>query len=216
MITIGKKLMIFENFIVDEKLKNTENTKSSIDGTTTEYWGTKEDSINMTAQGQLEYNGFLFKENKRLVDYLECVYKNNRTILNWIKLKFARTFILNSKRTKVKITYQSVEDFFNEIHNAVKILDISDRSVEFYTSAIQNALNNGQQALAEFLFAVKDTLLKEMSLAKHNKNVKYVDEEDVVKYYEKANNTGKYLHLTWMKNYTRVIPDDVIEKKKNI
>lgn len=145
---------------------------------------------------------------------MRYVYSENRTIINWLKLRFAETFLKNSKKSKEVVSFQSIEDFFTEIKESVKELDLTENSVDFYIKAIESARENGQKALMEILHDKKNVLLIEFSLAKHRKNLKYVEEADVVKYYKKTNKADRYLHHTWMKNYTRVIPEEVITMKK--
>lgn len=215
MITRDKKLQIFENFFTDSSLKkkSTKLTTGSsiiVDGDDVSI---NTSFITTNISGGSVPNGFIREENAMVIEYLEYVYAQNRTIINWCKLKLGRIFMPDGIKKDV-IKYKSVDSFFKDVHGAVKELGLDPKSVEFYTSAMQDAKDNGQQALLEILASRKDTLLRELKLLKDNKKIQYVDEKDVVNFFGKSNVGDKYLKLTWIKNYVRVIPTDVLEKKK--
>lgn len=208
MIQNGK-LEIFENFIVDTNIKKgTPSQGLLINGSFITNGGSISNFVNTTGIGM---NGITWTENVRVVEYLEYVYNHNRTIINWMKLKAAKIFLSEKKVKKVK--YKSVDKFFNEIKGVVQELNLGENSLDFYIKAMEDAEANGQQALKEILFSKKEEIITEMSLIK-NGITKYVSEEDVVKFFEKSKLPKKVLKLTWMKNYARVIPDDVLKKKK--
>jgi len=214
MITREKKLQIFENFVVDSNLKKKVQNNEGEKGDTSDNW-IPINQISLGSSG-LSYDGITYSENLRITEYLKYVYQQNRTIINWCKLKFAGYFL----KTKIKknfIKFQPIEDFFNDVHNSVKELNLDEKSIEFYIETISTANENGQQALVEILTSKKDALLKELSLVTNTKligGVKYVTESDIVNFYEKTKSSARYLKLTWMKNYSRVIPTNVIATKK--
>jgi len=205
MITAANKLEIFENFIVIPKTsKKSDNLTGGI---------TVGNSMASFISGAIgrDDNSLTESIEIRAVNYFNYLHMHEHTLKSWIKLKAAE-ILFPDKRIK-KIRYQSVDEFFNDVKDSIKKLEVNPNSVEFYTNAIETAKNNGQIAFLEILRDKKDGVLAEAKLLEVGE-IKYVTEEDVVKFYKKANLGSKMLKLTWMKNYARMIPDDVIENKK--
>ena len=127
MIRNGK-LEIFENFWVDDNLKKNKTTEaiSSLNGG---------NFIISTVDGIPSSRGFVRSEDVQLREYLEYVYSQNRTVLNWIKLKLTSALATEkmNKPVKGKIKFESVDVFFNNIKNEVSMLEIDTSTVEFYT-----------------------------------------------------------------------------------
>lgn len=205
MITTSNKLEIFENFIVIPKTsKKSDNSTGGI---------TASNPMASFISGAIgaDDNSLTESIEIRAVNYFHYLHMHEHTLKSWIKLKAAE-ILFPDKRIK-KIRYQSVDEFFNDVKDSIKTLEVNPNSVEFYTNAIETAKNNGQIAFLEILRDKKDGVLAEAKLLEVGE-IKYVTEEDVVKFYKKANLGSKMLKLTWMKNYARMIPDDVIENKK--
>ena len=204
MITSSNKLEIFENFVsVPKTIRKEEISSGSISVS------------NMTSfiSGAMERGSNSLSESieVRAVDYFHYLHMHEHTLKSWIKLKTAEVLFPNKKVKKIR--YQSVDEFFNDVKDSIKTLEVNPGSVEFYTNAIETAKDNGQIAFLEILRDKKDGILAEAKLLDIGE-IKYVTEEDVVKFYKKANLGSKMLKLTWMKNYARMIPDDVIAEKK--
>lgn len=204
MITTSNKLEIFENFVsIPKTIKKDEISSGSISVS------------NMTSfiSGAMERDSNSLTESieVRAVDYFHYLHMHEHTLKSWIKLKAAEILFPNRKVKKIR--YQSVDEFFNDVKDSIKTLEVNPGSVEFYTNAIETAKDNGQIAFLEILRDKKDGVLAEAKLLDVGE-IKYVTEEDVVKFYKKANLGSKMLKLTWMKNYARMIPDDVIAEKK--
>lgn len=216
MIDSNDKLLIFENFIVDQNLKPKKASKQSsnvFDGETDSDGDGVPQSFTISNSTIVNGNGMWeINTNLEVVNDFYYKYLQNKTIFNWIRFKFAQKF-LNKPIKKPVVQYQSIEDFFNEIHTSVKDLKLEEKSMDFYIETIKNSLDNGQVALAEILLTKKNTLLKELNLCGKFGSVKYVDEADIVKSYIKST-SGNNLKLTWIKNFVRIIPQDVIEAKK--
>lgn len=214
----NNKLIVLDFFEIDNNLKKHKELNNNFinnSGNTGLSVGIGIPTISRNGNGRLSFNGNEFEENLRLVQYLEYIYSQNRTIINWTKLKFAKTFLSNNERTRKHIKYDSIQKFFDEIHNQIKVLDVEEKSIKFYEDAIKNASDNGQHALVEMLVSKKDVIIFELKLVASKMKINYVTEEDVVKFYKKSNlDSTKTLKLSWIKNYLRTIPDDVIEKKK--
>ena len=205
MITTSNKLEIFENFISLPKAINKTDTTSgsfAIGGNSLSVFNAMERDANSTMQESIEI---------RAVDYFHYLHMHEHTFKSWIKLKGAE-FLFPQKKIK-KIRYQSVDEFFNDVKDSIKTLEVNSNSVEFYTNAIEAAKDNGQIAFLEILRDKKNGVLAEAKLLDVGE-IKYVTEEDVVKFYKKANLGDKMLKLTWIKNYARMIPDEVITEKR--
>ena len=210
---VDNKLEIFENFISIPKKQSSQNSSITIGSISGSISGFSVD--NMTAAMQRDASNDFLSESytTRAVDYLHYVHMHEHSISSWVKYNVAKILFPNKKVTKIR--YQSVDEFFNEVKDAVKTLEISEGSINFYINAIESAKENGQIALLEILKEKKEGILKEVKLLDSlNEQIQYVSEEDVVKFYKKANLKNKMLKLTWIKNYARLIPSDVLEKKK--
>jgi len=208
MINNSNKLEIFENFIaLPKKVKD---SPSAINISPVTVGGAS--FLNAMARDADNHDNFLRDSIEvRAVDYLHYIHMHEHTFKSWLKLKAAEILFPNKKVKKIR--YQSVDEFFNDVKNSIKTLEVNPGSVEFYTNAIETAKENGQIAFLEILRDKKDGVLAEAKLLEVGE-IKYVTEEDVVKFYKKANLGNKMLKLTWMKNYARMIPEEVIAEKK--
>jgi len=205
MITTSNKLEIFENFISLPK-------KSVQSGSEIELSGTNGiSSFLIGGAMERDSNSLTDSIEVRAVDYFHYLHMHEHTFKSWIRLKAAETLFPNKKVKKIR--YQSVDEFFNDVKDSIKTLEVNPNSVEFYTKAIETAKDNGQIAFLEILRDKKDGVLAEAKLLDVGE-IKYVTEEDVVSFYKKANLGSKMLKMTWMKNYARMIPDEVITEKK--
>ena len=205
MITNSNKLEIFENFIILPKTSKKQDNSIggiSISNTMTSF---------ISGAMERDANSLTESIELRAVDYFHYLHMHEHTLKSWIKMKAAEVLFPNRKVKKIR--YQSVDEFFNDVKDSIKTLDVNPNSVEFYTNAIETAKNNGQIAFLEILRDKKDGVLAEAKLLEVGE-IKYVTEEDVVKFYKKANLGSKMLKMTWMKNYARMIPDEVIAEKK--
>jgi hypothetical protein len=205
MITTSNKLEIFENFVSLPKKVSQKDTISS-------------GSFTISGNGISAFNAMERDSNSltdsievRAVDYFHYLHMHEHTFKSWIRLKAAETLFPNKKVKKIR--YQSVDEFFNDVKDSIKTLEVNPNSVEFYTNTIETAKDNGQIAFLEILRDKKDGVLAEAKLLDVGE-IKYVTEEDVVSFYKKANLGSKMLKMTWMKNYARMIPDEVITEKK--
>ena len=91
-----------------------------------------------------------------------------------------------------------------------------DDVINSYEITLKNAQDNHQIALSE---KIKDyaTVLKNELLLSTTKFNKYLTEEQVVKFYDKACVHGKYntkLCLSYIKNFVKVIPEEITLLKK--
>jgi len=225
MINQGR-LEIFESFWIDKglKKKNTEDS-NNVEGsnivTLPDGRLFMPSTVNMggeTLRGFLQSSSTNVRgEDVTLRAYADYVYSQNRTIINWAKLKFVK-LITSGNPNKIKagaVKYQDIDLFFKNIHDSIKELDVKPESVEFYIDAIKTASENNQTALVEILASKRNVILRQLHLLKLDK-IKYVDEEDVVKFFELSKVPGKVLKLTYLRNFVRIIPSEVVEIKNKL
>lgn len=199
----NNKLSVFENFVVDQNLRS---HKSKVI-TDLDSSGSSFNFINSNTS-----RSFNRTEDVQVINYLDYIHQHERSIKSWTRLKLATIFF--KKKTVKKVKYESVDIFFRNIKQSVKILDIEESSLDFYENAINDAINNGQEALKEILRSKKEGILAELNLLK-NGVIKYVSEEDVIEFYHRSKLPEKILKLTWVRNYIRVIPEDVMQEKRS-
>ncbi len=116
-----------------------------------------------------------------------------------------------SKKYKNKPT-RSIESFFVSVKHTKDQLEKIDDRIKSYKVLVQNAIDGGQKALEE-------KLLQEIELIGYESQLyglgytKVVTEEQLVRFVKL---TKRGLRLDWIKNFTRVLPDDVLKKKKEL
>jgi len=126
------------------------------------------------------------------------------------KFKFIGKFFLwaFNKKYKNKPT-RSVESFFVSLKQDKKQLEKIDDRIEGYKKMLKNAVASGQKALEEKLISEIEIIGFESQLYAFD-YVTVLTEEQVVKFVKE---TKRGLRLDWIKNFTRVIPDEVLAKK---
>jgi hypothetical protein len=223
MITADNKLAVFEDFFIDENLKKKrESGQTPRVGPTNNKFlngevggddGDEISFINHTASGRLSFRGSGRDERVLYGEYLDYLLTANPTWKNKIRHKFAKLFTYRDKPMKNVIKYETIDNFFQNIKKAVADLNVEEKDLAFYVDAVNEAQENGQQALFEILKDMRGSLTRELALtnyAKRNKqSIKYVSEEDVVKFFKAVQYNGRFIKLTWMRNYTRTIPKKV-------
>jgi hypothetical protein len=215
---IDNKLKIFENFQIVSKMESNNGIIIS-----NSFIGTN-DGTNMVIGGvnwvgsneSWEDKQHLVKigENVTVHEFFTHKYNSKKTILNYLMLKVVNLFVNPNKVKENTIVFQRIGDFFQDIFDAAKELDLDENSLGFYKETMETAKLNNQQALVDILVGKRESIIKELALVGYKPKLKYVEESDVVELYKKSEKECKFLKLTWMKNYVRVIPVEVIEEKK--
>lgn len=103
----------------------------------------------------------------------------------------------------------SVEDFFNSVKNSVEELELVKDKLEGYTAALEKLKNLGQTALYQSMAFDVEMYRAEAQMFATDMT-KYVSEDNIVHFIKKS---PKALRLDWIKNFVRIIPDDVAAKK---
>jgi hypothetical protein len=105
----------------------------------------------------------------------------------------------------------TVEEFFRSAHNSLAEIRIVDERAKGYAAAIAKARGAGQWALAEQLVKGAAAERAEAQLAAMGCGLnRYVEEADLVAFVKKA---PKAVRLDWIRNFARLIPDDVLDRK---
>jgi hypothetical protein len=105
----------------------------------------------------------------------------------------------------------TVDDFFASVKNSAEEVTLVETRLAGYKRALQDAERNGQVALREKLAQDVEAVRGETQFrAARGDQAKFVSEEDVVRFYKECK---KGLRLDLIRNFMRVVPDDVAAKK---
>ena len=117
------------------------------------------------------------------------------------------------KRKKNDANQKSVLQFFSDVKMALNESEIKDYTdqINGFLQQLNNAKEMGQVALMEELKS-RVEVMKTESLLKAKK-VKFLTEEQMVKL---AQNSEKGIKIDYVKNFGRLIPTEVIKKKKEV
>jgi hypothetical protein len=172
-------------------------------------------------------NGFIrnISNNERTdisLEYLE--YQYNTTHSPYVKFKiwlykkmYGRVFEIKREKNKKKISILELKMFFDNLKSNVSELNISNINeiISKYDSVLSKAKSNKQIALIERLEDYIEILKSELILTTSEFN-KFLDERDVILFYEKASKHEKYktnLGLTYIQNFVKLIPNEITELK---
>lgn len=103
----------------------------------------------------------------------------------------------------------SVEEFFTSVKNSVEEIELIKEKLDNFYKAIDNLRKMGQVALYEQMKMDVEVYRAEAQLYAIGMT-KYLTESNIIKF---AKNSDKALRLDWIKNFIRIIPKDVAEKK---
>jgi hypothetical protein len=156
-----------------------------------------------------------------VLDYLEYIIQNNPSWVNKFRLWAYKKLILkviNPAYVDKKFTINDLQTFFDSLKGGLSELDAKGISdvLESYNLLISSATDNNQIALKEKIVDYINVLKGEIILTTSKFN-KFLTEENVVKFYNVASKHEKYktnLKLTYIKNFVKVIPQEVCELKK--
>ena len=227
MITRDGKLEIFENFVLDAHLPKHAGKKRSELSRMVNVWidhiRDRQDDEESKSDGDVGIN---FVQQFRQSDTMDIPglvmtegdgfiignrkYRNKKV---WSFLLFPIFWIIGLFRKKklanIEAARMSVKDFFASVKNSAKELEIIAERAAGYERALVSATKTGQVALKERLMGGLDAHRSETQLFASG-NKKYVTEEDVVEFVKRAK---RGLRLDWIKNFTRIIPNEVIDTK---
>jgi len=138
----------------------------------------------------------------------------------WLKIKIwlYKKMFVDLKNVPKKITPDDLKNFFNSVKGGV--VDINKDDIEEvlakYNTVLENAKSNNQIALIDKINDYAEVLKTELLLSPTEFN-RYLTEESIVRFHGVASVHEKYktgLCLTYIKNFIKVIPEDITELKQ--
>lgn len=203
----NKSLSIFDRFEIDYNLPKYKKTSGN-DNSTTEVEFGANNQINVTPSFLLQPTGDIsitsdtsnsnnFSLKEKLIEFL--LNKLNKT---------------KKSHKKVEPVGISVHDFFAMFTESYKELTPIGEISEYYEKTLLKAKKMGQLALVEKLSSMVDVIRTESQLIAVGLN-KYVKEEQVIDFYNLVKQ-DKNLKLSWIKNFYRVIPNEIYEAKVSL
>lgn len=210
MIKNGK-IEILQNIEIDKSLKKYQ-TQIKTEGS--DYFLVGSDFGVVPTEGD---NGHITEDIN--LQYLEKMYSTRPSFLLKVKIWlykkiFSKIFKRNSKRN---ISINDLRLFFEHVKGNMSELDFDNINevINKYDSVLNNAKSNNQIALTEQILDYIDVLKNEIVLCNTGFN-RFLNEEDVVSFYNIASKHDKYntnLYLTYIKNFCKNIPTEITELK---
>lgn len=213
---VNGHISILNNIIIDKQLpkhKKVETNKNNFDGT----------GSFVNVSGANPSDSFSIRINARPRDnyeYLEYLYANSHSF--FIKFKMIIYKLLYNKyfnTEKIKdISYIQLKNFFDSIKSGVTLLNTKDveEVLEKYFEVLNNAQSNNQTALVEIVKDYAEVLKYELVLSQSKFN-NFLSEEDIVRFYNVASKHERLktkLCLTYVKNFIKIIPDEITKLKQ--
>ena len=194
MFNTQGKLNIFENFRTDRNLPKFKQPE-----------GKRQRQVYMKSSGNFNDDDMVGEESEFSSDWFSKGEKKRFAGRSWWTRLIAR-LRPTPREPQPKIT---LEEFFAHVKNdALELAVVTERAAG-YEAALKKAKATGQTALFE-------TLKKGLAVAKAETQLvtlgqgRYLDEEKLVEFVKQAQ---KGLRLDWIPNFTRIIPENVVEKK---
>ena len=194
-----KELEIFDNFKVDSSLPKYKEGNKYINASNNQL------IVNSDFNAGIWVDGNWFNPNANESD--DSLDKMN--FFKRLKIAFKPKKYMSKRRKMIKIRdyFINLADHFNEL---TPIADIADH----YEKAIVQAKKLGQTSLVEKLESMLDVARSEAHLIQMG-ITKYVTNEQMCDFYESIDE-DKNLKLTWIENFIKVIPNDIIDLKDKI
>jgi hypothetical protein len=189
------RLLIFDNFEIDRNLPKYQG-ESNTHGILTTLSGS---SWNAMMPSGITTSSFMMGG----VDVIAKLNEPPRPLLiEWFIKLFKRT-------PKPKYT---VQQFFKSVKNSTEELGSIERRLAGYEEMLISAIDAGQTAFAERIKANIEVVRTETQLfAKGLTTV--ITEEQIIDFYK---DSVKGIRLDWVKNFTRIIPSEIIKTKKSL
>ena len=202
MITSEDKLKIFENFHTDYNLPKFQEDEDEGEGYAEDSGG-----IAFKRKGVRLSN---FRSSDGLEEFIDgglVIEGRPPWHVRWWRGFWG--FVLPKPDPEPEPT-MTVLEFFTSVQNSTEELEVVKRRAAGYEQAIRKAKNSGQQALLEALLKGQGVHRSEAQLAAL-KLFKYVSEDTIVRFVKQS---PKGLRLDWVANFTRPIPEDLLDLKK--
>ena len=134
--------------------------------------------------------------------------------ISWLYKKLTKSRSIREEELQKPIKKITIVEFFTQLSKSYTELTPIAEIGKYYENAIVQANVMGQQALVQKFKDLIDTIRGEAHLIVMGLK-KYVTERQVVEFYEQVGE-DKNLKLTWIKNFNRIIPEDVYLVKKDL
>ena len=206
-----KELEIFDYFQVDKSLPKYKS-EANVDGKRLSYDG-EEDSLSPQAWVTVPNNGTNTMSGGIWVNGVEIKPLKAR-IIGWLLKKLQKNNSTQEEQQKKGRKLISVVEFFTGLSKSYEELTPIADIAEHYQKALIQAKTMRQTALLQKLEDLLSVVRGEAHLIAMGLK-KYVSEKQVVDFYEKVGE-DKNLKLTWIKNFGRIIPEDVYVAKKDV
>lgn len=194
------RLDIFENFQTDFELPK---FRKSLDDE--EYFADDSPPVRNNIRFSSKSFGVTLNSGSTFIQNVES---RTLTIHSWWRRALSWLF-RSRKLEKPEKSLITVEQFFTHVKNDSLTLEVVRERAKGYELSINNAHRTGQKALYERLTKALDANRCEAQLVEMGLT-SYLIEDRLVEFVKKA---PKGLQLDWIKNFTRVIPDQVISRK---
>jgi hypothetical protein len=204
-----KELEIFDNFQVDRDLpkykKDGDNGGAKLqygetDNTTPQAW------ISVPTTGNLD--------GRVWVGGMELKPSAKARFIGWLLKKLQKTNSTQEEEQKKARKIISIVEFFTGVSKSYEELTPIAEIAEHYQKALIQAKVMRQTALLQKLEDLLDMVKGEAVLIAMGLK-KYVSEKQVVEFYEQVGE-DKNLKLTWIRNFGRIIPEEVYVVKKDV
>ncbi len=205
-----KELAIFDYFEIDHNLpkykKEAENKISygndgDVDGMNPHAW------ISVPTSGTNTVGGMW-------INGVEVKPPLKARLISWLLKKLQKTNSTQEEQQKKNRKLITIVEFFTGLSKSYEELTPIAEVAEHYQKALVQAKIMGQVSLLQKLEDLLDMVKGETHLIAMGLK-KYVTEKQVVEFYEKVGE-DKNLKLSWIKNFGRIIPEEVYEAKRNV
>ncbi len=203
MITRNGKLDIFERFEVDRQLPKFKRKQRRADSSRSNF----ADSEEGEEESSISFSQF------------QVVSRDNAIMVTEQPVPLVRPWwrrvldLLWAKPTMVgplePIPTMTIEEFFAGVRNTAEEIHVVETRLAGFKKALQDAERNGQVALREQLAKDIAAVRAETQLVAMGQR-RFVTEETLVEFVKKC---PKGLRLDFIRNFMRVIPDEVAAKK---
>lgn len=225
-IIIDGHLHIFNRFVIDEDLPKYAKFKSENDREPDSKFSA-EDSDEMPSTIRRRIRSSITQSSRSFFDPLDP--DNNgimieQNLSTWQKIV---NFFTSSSRKKKELTLSEIKLIFHKILNNLKTTEdlvksnkgfldkehFTQKIIE-YSEALKAIKENGQIALYDQMVLKLQTFMYENLLKSCGFNQK-INEKDLISFMRDGENRNiNGFRMDWVKNYTRLIPKVVADKKK--
>lgn len=155
---------------------------------------------------------------KNVLDSMKYQYSITGKLSLKLKIWLFKNIIYRNKLELKPISPKGLTEFFASIKDNITNLDKKHigEVINSYEQTLLNAKDNHQTALVQKIESYASVLKHELLLSTTKFN-KYLTEEQIVSFYEKASQHEKLqtkLCLTYIKNFAKIIPEEITALKK--